>query len=50
MYSLTHSVEQSLLEKLVVLQLLKKFPTFYESKGLLPCSQEHASGPCSEPS
>jgi hypothetical protein len=31
---------RALLKKLIVSQLVKKCPAFYEPKGLLPCSQE----------
>jgi len=33
------------LEKLIVTQLIKKFPRFMEPRGSLPCSQQPATGP-----
>jgi hypothetical protein len=39
----------ALLEKPLVVQLLKNFPTFYGTKGSLPCSQEPSTGPCLKP-
>jgi hypothetical protein len=38
-----------LLENPVVIQLLKKFPAFYEVEGSLPHSQDTATGPCPKP-
>jgi hypothetical protein len=37
------------LDKLIVAQVVKKFPTFYGSKALLLCLQEPATGPYLEP-
>jgi hypothetical protein len=38
-----------LLEKLIVAQLIKKFPAFYGTRRfILPCSQEPATGTCPE--
>jgi len=37
------------LEKLVVTQLVKKFPTFMQPEGSLECSQEPAPAPYPEP-
>jgi hypothetical protein len=37
------------LENLTVTQLIKKFPVCMELEGLLPRSQEPATGPCHEP-
>jgi hypothetical protein len=37
-----------LLEKLIVCQLAKKFPTFSGTQGSLPCSQAPATGPYTE--
>jgi len=37
-----------LTEKLIVSQLVKKFPAFMRPEGSLLCPQELATGPCSE--
>jgi hypothetical protein len=37
-----------LLEKLIVAQLVKKFPTFYTTKGSLPCPEEAVTERCPE--
>jgi hypothetical protein len=37
------------LEKLLVVQLVKKFPAFYENEESLPCSQEPVTGSYPEP-
>jgi hypothetical protein len=42
-------MEQSLLEKLTVTQLVKKFPAFMAPEGSLPRSEEPAIGPDPEP-
>jgi hypothetical protein len=49
--SLTHSLHGApLLEKLIVTQLIKKYPAFFmEPEGSLPCSQKPAIGPYHEP-
>jgi len=38
-----------LLEKLIVVQLVKEFPVFMEPKGSLPWSQDPSIGPYYEP-
>jgi hypothetical protein len=38
-----------LLEKLIVAQLVKKFPAFMAPEGSLPCPQDPAIEPCSQP-
>jgi len=43
------SMNQSLLEKLIVPQLVKTFATFYRTRNLLPCSKEFDSGSHPEP-
>jgi hypothetical protein len=42
-------MEQSHFEKLIAAQLVKKLPTFMELRGSLPCLQQPANGPYSEP-
>jgi hypothetical protein len=52
MYLLTYlltSWSRVLLEKLTGSKLVKKFPAFYESRGLLPHLQVPATCPYSEP-
>jgi hypothetical protein len=40
----------TLFEKLIVTQLVKKYPVFFmEPEGSLPCSQKPATGPYPEP-
>jgi hypothetical protein len=39
---------RALLEKLIVTQLVKKFPAFYGTSRFLPCSQQPATGPYSK--
>jgi hypothetical protein len=41
---IANSIDQSLVEKLAVAQLVKKFPVFMDTEYLLPCSQEPATG------
>jgi hypothetical protein len=36
-------------KKSIVTHVAKKFPTFVETEGLLPCSKHHTIGPYSEP-
>jgi hypothetical protein len=41
---------RTLLEKLILTQLVKKYPAFFrELEGSLPCSQKAAIGPYPEP-
>jgi hypothetical protein len=42
---MTNSKEKVLLEKLVIAELVKKFPAFMEIKGILTFSQKPASVP-----
>jgi hypothetical protein len=42
-------MEQNPSGKLIVTQLVKKFPTFSEPEVSLSCSQEHAIGRSPEP-
>jgi len=47
-YSLTHSLTpwcRILFEKLIVTQLIKKYPFFMEPEGLSLCSQEPVTDP-----
>jgi len=51
-HSLTHSLTPwcaTLFEKLIVTQLVKKYPFFMEPEGSLPFSQKPAIGPCPGP-
>jgi hypothetical protein len=52
-HSLTHSLTPwcgTLIEKLIVTQLVKKYPAFFmEPEGSLPCLQKPAIGPYPEP-
>jgi hypothetical protein len=45
----TYAMEQSLLEKLIVSKLVRKFPHFMEPGGSLPHSQQPATCPYHEP-
>jgi hypothetical protein len=41
---------QNIIEKLIVTQLIKKYPAFFiEPEGSSPCSQKPATGPDPEP-
>jgi hypothetical protein len=41
---------RTLFEKLIVIQLVKKYPAFFvETEGSLPCSQKPATGPYLDP-
>jgi hypothetical protein len=46
---LTNSCSSGFLEKLIVSQIAKKFPTYVESESSLLCSREPATGPFPEP-
>jgi hypothetical protein len=40
---------QEIIEKLIVTQLIKKYPSFMEPEGSLPCSKKPATAPYSKP-
>jgi hypothetical protein len=49
-YLLTYSMVQDIFEKLIVTQLVEKYPAlFMEPEGSLPCSQKPTIGPYPEP-
>jgi len=40
---------RTLFEKLITIQLLKKFPALYGIQKFITCSKDPATGPCPEP-
>jgi hypothetical protein len=47
--TVTNSKEQVLLEKLILAQLVKKFPAFYGTQNFITVLQKPATGSYSEP-
>jgi len=42
-------LNRAILEKLIVTQLIQKFPAFMLAEGSIPCLQEPTTGPYPEP-